>query len=1092
VATDRNSELKITATLDAKDVVKGGKDAEEAVRGIGSAAEYAAADLSKTASSADDLARSEGNLAEGASEAAGALQKLGATGSAAEGEIAAGAGSAAAGVAEITTAAGGANAEVDELGETARKNVAVATAEFKKAAEAVRASNVPLDEQKRKLEEIEKEVRAVKDEFQSVPGIDAAVEAGLEEVRKKIVEVDDEIKEQSESIKKQKAQWGGLSEDAQAALTALGGKTEDVDNALANAAIAIQKVNNQIETTGTVSKGAVGKAAEAYENATAAVKRFEQAGGAASPVHVAALQKLEAELGNVTNKAAGLTQANKDQAVGLQETGQQATQLASSFATIASSIGVVNPGVSTAIGRFGSLGIIYENVKDQAKALDLNTLALGASLRAQGTAAGALSPRWLALGTQIGATVVAMIAATKAGKEFASTSDANKESWEQYTKVVKEWVAVDLGRRLGGVQKAFAEFGANVWSNVIPPQEAITKGLQEYTIAVQKGGFALELYRGLLREGVSDEVAFEAALNSTREAQETYKNVVDLGGEALREWSEQAKKNAKDAKALGTVTVEMRDAMAAAVKVQRLLAEAQKDVTDVSEKDMAVLRSLIGVINQHIDSSEKRDVLLRNASGLLSTYVSKLDGLSRVERERLTIIAELTAKGKDLDAGERELLKRMAEQFLAAQKASGAMNVLNETLGKFDTAIDGTTHGITDHLTVASHLSGVWSSMHGTWAQNAVVLQDLGGEMNSLAAKTKDLDAADRERLVIIADLLSRAPELGASQQKLAQDLLTQATSGAKATKELNELARIHATLDLAVNGTTEKLTTELNVLKTLATEGWDKNSVAIGVAIGKVGELLTSTDNLDASQRKLFTTIQNGFEKINGLTGKMKDLQGRYDELQILSDRRTKDQDKEIISIGQQIAATSNQITWEQILAKGRIGMINANEKLAISNSAIVGGYKDGRKVITNAADDYGALKDVVGDVGKAAAQAAEAQGKVQLVYVDGKAVIKQVGDATAELKTETKGAADESNKLWDAAARAAAEGKGFDSAAKETKDSTEKMKDGFAEAATIVAQLETNIRTLTATLGLYAIQAEKAANAGLGSRLKPVANLQ
>ena len=1031
--SDRTAKLTIETEFKADPLKKGVQEATGAVEKLGDAGATAAADLSKTAASADELARSDEKLTETASEAAGAIERVGAAGASSLPPIAAEAGSAAAGVAELGERAAEAGRQTEDGLDRAGASVKGVTALYREQAAAIEA--LPLSEQLAEYRALEGVLTdgglALKKMGDLGAGATEALSAVVTDLRGRIASVTAELEKEGAAIR-----------DIQRVTVSAANAEE----------IAVKQINAAYKSYGEslqITQADIRKVAQAVEAYSIANDRNENT-----------LRSLRAELALLNDEANRQINAQRDNAVAFQETGNRVAGLGLAVQDLTRSLGPAGAAVGNAAASVGILAANYEQAKDAAHGLDLNTLQLNKANLAAGV-------QWAAIVAAVGASV-------DAGLRLAKQNSANREEVDGLVKSVKQFVAVDLASRVNATTQEFFQ--------LFTASKSLTGSFVDATLAIRGGAEAVTFYNALVRDGVDINEAYALALDETVGAAKFYADVLATGSDGQKVWNKVVAESKKLHGDIATAITNHRNELAALVEFQKLSREEAAKIIPLDEKSAAVIRAGLSVIRARTDEAEKYDLILRINAASLREYADRVEGVSREERERLRLIAELATKGRDLDATQKLTLKTLIDNALAAKSLGGALAQLAEINSRTTAATSETNTKLRDQLALGTSLAG-------SWARNSIVLRELGTDMGALVAKARDVVAVDRERLTIIAELLSRAPSLTASQQQLTADLLAQAAAGTKATAEMNELARIHANLDMATNGTTEKLTTELNVLKILATDGWDRNSVAIGQTIAKIGELAGKTDDLDARQRKLFETMAEGQSKIDGLKTTIKGLEERYTELLLLGDRRTKDQQTELEKTDELIILKGRQIDITQRTTTALIDQAKAGGAVVTSNAAIIGGYKDGVKTITNVASEYGELTGVIGETAKAAAQAAESQGRVALVFEDGKKVIKQVGDATSDLTTVTSSAADSTDDLWDAASRAAAEGRGFDTAVSSAKDSTEKFKDGTADAAAVVKQLEDNIKSLTATMGLYKIAAEDAANAGLGARLTPSA---
>lgn len=155
----------------------------------------------------------------------------------------------------------------------------------------------------------------------------------------------------------------------------------------------------------------------------------------------------------------------------------------------------------------------------------------------------------------------------------------------------------------------------------------------------------------------------------------------------------------------------------------------------------------------------------------------------------------------------------------------------------------------------------------------AMLLQSLAASLSETAGNSVRLTTAERERLAIIVEILSRGDQMTAGQEKLAASLLSQARAGKAARDEINLLARLYIEFDQATEGTTKKLDTQSRVLAILQ-DDWEHNSQRMKKSVEDMQAVLDATDNLSDKQRAAHQRLIDGLRAVDAERERIAELE--------------------------------------------------------------------------------------------------------------------------------------------------------------------------------------------------------------------------
>lgn len=746
MANDREAELKITTRLVGTEEAAGSAaELRGEIEKGGDAAAAAAGQMQTEAAAVSTLADAQGEAAVTAERAAGAIRETAdaaqeaaqrtATASAetAEGfdkatasverlsaaEAQAGAIGADAG-ADIAQAADKATSEIDQLTAAWNKEVAaaraagqafdanVAVGRIRELATAIRSSGADLEAQEASLRQladtIETEYRQAAQEAKEFGGASAEQSRFAREAMTLV----------SEEIEKVRAQLAALGDTGKPAFDEIKTAALTFGDAAKNAIAEVNNATEQYNETSRITPRQLGFATQAVEALRMAMQEQAAAGTAGTVEQIALLQRLETQLTDVTLRANALTNASKDNAVRLRESGVQVQGLAMGVQQLTQVLGPQAATIGLLIGNAGQLGGAYEELKDSIAAMNLNTLQLN-----QANAAAA---------TQIGAVALTALAGAAAGRKLAETSSANRQEIDRLvaslTKLKDDVIGGAISR-IGGAQDALQKMTASTAMAVRALLDLDSAAyiramsdLKEDTIglgvAMERGGNAARTYYALLNGGFSSTEALTAVTQEATRAAELHTRALEIGEHGVRAWNDaiansgntatglaremsilpgllddaaaaaardaEAKKT--HAEATGADTTATRNNTAAIqenLTVQQLSNEAatraatgslvlERAINGTSEAVNVLVRSIAAMIPE----SDRNTIGLRDNAAALSEAIGKLDGLSAGERARIKDLVELATRGEELNAVERARAIELARAIESGARVTGS------------------------------------------------------------------------------------------------------------------------------------------------------------------------------------------------------------------------------------------------------------------------------------------------------------------------------------------------------------------------------------------------------------------------------------
>lgn len=632
--------------------------------------------MRQAAAAIDETGQAERVVAQVSSEVAAGLRQVGDVAVQTGQEAAAAARQHANAHEEVVAAArqeGEAVEQAADASATANKRAAEAVdklaAEYVEFANEVRSSGATLESQIKVLSEYETRLKSVvAGEKEFADGSETASKAAAQALGQVTAQVED-VKRALRLI------------EADSALERLKEEVVTTDAAFENAVAAILKVRAEIDETGRVSERSIGRAAQAVENYRITVAESEGSIDGARAEEVARLEQLEKHLATVTQRANALTNAAKDNAVRLRETGNQIGAVGLAAQDLGRLAGPAGEKLGNLAAQGGLLAVNFEQAKDAIGGLNINQI--GAAKGAAGLAA------------QVAAVVAAVYGSVAAGKAISETNAENSESWEVLKKNLAEILPhfSNVKDKIGATQSEIAKLVSGGGS------------IRALDVAMSSGGDAAKIYYNLINAGVPSVQAEEAAIENAAEATKAYTQAKQLGAAGIRLWDEAVRNSGGTADGFARELKVLKIQLDEETRISGLAAVAQKEYA-ASHRDSATAlsghtaevaklrteESLLHAetaqtavetvllekaingsteaistaahsIGTYASESDRNSVALSNLAAALEKAASLVDNMSARERARIKETVELARRGDELNAVERERLELLAKQL---------------------------------------------------------------------------------------------------------------------------------------------------------------------------------------------------------------------------------------------------------------------------------------------------------------------------------------------------------------------------------------------------------------------------------------------
>ena len=697
----------------------------------------------------------------GASAAAGATTAARAASGAAEGLAAAqrDAGAAAAqGGQQAESAAKNTGSAIDRLIASFREQIAAAreageaftpeqaVAKLTELLDGVRATSTSLQEQRTALigigDDITKEFAEVS-AAAKVSGADISRETKITEgamaaVRAKVAEVEAEIASLGSSAPPKFAE------------------IERASISFADAAtIGIRRVNEAYEQYGDtlrITPGTLKVVAESAEAVGIALQQAAERGQAATVEQIALYERLQGEVRELTAISNRLTNAGKDATIGLQETGNRVAGLANSVQQLTSALGPNAARVGLLVGNVGQLGGVYEDLKSKLGAVNFAQLGLAQSGK---LAAGG-----------IGAVLATAVLAVAAGLKLASANREVGKTFEETVDKAKKLLVTQeqLADNWDGLQHATQEVIASVlqytqlsedWqlttASAAEKQTDLSRAIDLVRLAATGGRQDMDAYAIALRDGLSQQEAFNLATAHGEEVMKFYAEAKQAGRQGSLLWAQAMKESQGTADGLfsrlqslrpeldkvrgahGLLTGELqkeynaRQQLAAALERDRQLraaeaeqlrsasAATQENVQRMLEERAVVNGSTVAIndrlqaIREHIIESDLWSVSIARNAETAQQLLDAQDGLTRVERARIQSLIDLAARANELTEAEQLHAARLIDAIVTGQNFTATLNDQSAATQALTTATaansdaDAVAAQVMDERTAAIH-----------------------------------------------------------------------------------------------------------------------------------------------------------------------------------------------------------------------------------------------------------------------------------------------------------------------------------------------------------------------------------------------------
>lgn len=618
---------------------------------------------------------------------------------------------------------------------------------------------------------------------------DATKRLGEEEKR-----VTDTTAELGDEAAKTGAALDGLASTGKTAADEMRASTLTFEQAATGAANRVTEAWESFNKEQRLTPGQINAVAQAVEVLKITMQQQADAGVAATAEQLAQYERLEGQLGELTARANQLTNAARDNAIRLQESGTQVDGLASAVQSLASLAGPAGAKIGAVAGQAGNLASTAQNAKSAIEAMNVNTLSASAS---SGT-----------LAVQLGAVAAALYVAVQGGSALAETNAANRDTIDDLVTGVKTLLPnlAELRSKLDGIQTAGQNAQASLTSGEF---RGAANDLTAMAIAAGKGRQEMALFYDLLRQGFSTLEATRIAADDNRAALEAYNQAREQGGRSQELWNQAVRTAAGDAETLSKridflkrqlddektrieATTEAQKENNAAKREAISIAEQKADsigrLLSVEEQALQIVSSAqihlaqatngtslainqaLTVISAYIAESDRHAIALGNEAAALQQALNMTDGLTKAERERIQAVIDLAKNANDLTVAEQNRGKELAAAIISGKAAAAAVKEQAEAL----TALREATTAAADaerNATVETdaHTKSIRAQIDAIDAQ----LDRMGAtaEATGALAETDQFAGASADFLRMKREALVRELEVGLSVVRAALDV---------------------------------------------------------------------------------------------------------------------------------------------------------------------------------------------------------------------------------------------------------------------------------------------------------------------------------
>lgn len=695
---DRNAKLSITTELEGTEQAAAKtRDLKDAHVELGDAAGKVSAELQDTAVSVERVADAERAAAGEAENARVAIADMGATSASSSSEIVQQSAAAAAGVAEIGDAAAKSADETAEAAKRTEELIKSVTSGLRQQFESIRSGGGAFTDQLAALRSYEAELQKIADEHEAngnaAKGSAEATQTALADVRKHIAEVTAELKREADEFE-------GLSATARAALGSIEPAVISVDQAITIAAQEVAKANEQFKETGRIAPRQLGFVVQAVESVRLAQMAQGEVGEQTAAAQVAAYKRLEGQLVSLTSRANALTNAARDNAVGLKETGNRIAGVGLAVQDLGRFLGPTGEAIGNAAARLGLLGANIEQAKDALHGLNVNQL---------GAAKGALG-----LGVQIASAVAVFAAAAAATAKLSSENQEYANTLQD----VKKWLDANLNplegtkSRLNGLNEALPKLISN-WQDFtyalavgnidVAEREAkgFTDSLLQLAIGVANGRTELDLWN--ISGDANFKLVERMALTNERytEVLKFYRQAQAVGTDGQALWSKALAESGGTAAGLEAATRRLNSELKAlgdgsakaAAEAKKLelaqwqaassIAQMQKVVIDAKNEiarfDVAIngttviLNDALRTLAGYVEGGKRFSVEARIMADATQTVLDRTRNLSDVQRANIQAVIDAALENDKLTESERRYVEQLASSIIAGQNKTASL-----------------------------------------------------------------------------------------------------------------------------------------------------------------------------------------------------------------------------------------------------------------------------------------------------------------------------------------------------------------------------------------------------------------------------------
>lgn len=421
-------------------------------------------------------------------------------------------------------------------------------------------------------------------------------------------------------------------------------------------------------------------------------------------------------------------------------------------------------------------------------------------------------------------------------KFFADTRKAGAEGEKLFAEAMRE-TGGEQRKLLGFIKDHTKELERNVTAN-----SALTATRKQESEQLKELQKQLAAVGELLPDAAENAGALAAMAKTIGETSEKVNQLSDAERERLEILA--------DLLELGPdITREERDLAASLAEQARKGAEANEELNLMARLQLSVKHATAGsseslaahlaVLGNLTESYDIHRVQIRHLVGETQDLLDQTDGLNDVQR------AHMQETLDRLRAVEEE---RNRLESLAAARTARFANDAVDNEQRIQKAIRSR---ITDLQTYLPELD-----RYG--AEVAAV----AGEISVLIERNSGLSAAERQRLTLLAELLSKGEAMNANEKRLAATLLELEAANIRAAKSYTDLAR--AKLEVA-NLTSELVTATAgsSIAINLHVEEIRKyidasqtNAIALDRVAGALQGVLAATDGLTVFERERIATL--------------------------------------------------------------------------------------------------------------------------------------------------------------------------------------------------------------------------------------------